>query len=354
MSGGSVEYTCEYCGKTFCGTPSRGKSKHICCSRECAALLIKSRNDLNCVCPVCGKHFHRKQSFIDRYKSHCCSRECLKIKKHADMYGDKNHQFGLKGRLNSSWKSDEKINDYGYRMIRVLNHPFATKSGFVCEHRLVAEKYLLTDENSIEIDGVRYLKPELHVHHIDKNRLNNDPSNLVVLTQKEHSQIHNKTLWREASTGRIARKKEMVNMEKVFVRRSNPEAKLPTKAHSADAGWDLYSVDEYVIEPGQTVKVDTGLNFSLPTGTFGAIYARSGLATNSGLRPANCVGVCDSGYTNNYIVPLYNDSNTTRVVHKHDRIAQLIIQNYVDVSLEETDHLEATERGADGFGSSGT
>ena len=139
----------------------------------------------------------------------------------------------------------------------------------------------------------------------------------------------------------------------ILVRRADVEAKLPTKAHEGDAGWDLYSLYDYTINPHETVKVDTGLNFQLPEGTFGAIYARSGLATKQGLRPANCVGICDAGYRNNYIVPLYNDSDEVQTIHKHDRIAQLIIQLFIQTELTETDTLDETERGSGGFGSSG-
>ena len=139
----------------------------------------------------------------------------------------------------------------------------------------------------------------------------------------------------------------------ILVKRADVEAKLPTKAHAGDAGWDLYSLYDYTINPHETVKVDTGLNFQLPEGTFGAIYARSGLSTKQGLRPANCVGVCDSGYRNNYIVPLYNDSDEVRTIHKHDRIAQLIIQPFIQTELTEVDNLDETERGSGGFGSTG-
>ena len=139
----------------------------------------------------------------------------------------------------------------------------------------------------------------------------------------------------------------------ILVKRADVEAKLPTKAHEDDAGWDLYSLYDYVINPHETVKVDTGLNFQLPEGTCGAIYARSGLATKQGLRPANCVGICDAGYRNNYIVPLYNDSNEVRIIHKYDRIAQLIIQPFIQSELTEVDNLNETERGNGGFGSSG-
>ena len=117
--------------------------------------------------------------------------ECKKQYDSKKMKGEGNHQYGLKGKANASWKTDEKITNYGYRKIRVLDHPFRDCDDFVFEHRLVAEKYLLTEENSVEIDGKKYLKKEYDVHHIDENRLNNDPSNLLVLTKGDHKRLHN-------------------------------------------------------------------------------------------------------------------------------------------------------------------
>lgn len=353
---GSVIYTCQYCGELFRGYPSRSKYKHICCSKECTKKIIeqetKERHKPNATCPMCGKEFWAEPAQLKRFKEVCCSKECALKLRSKNMSGNKNHQYGLKGKDNPTWKSDEKIANYGYKQIRVLSHPFRNKKGYVFEHRLVAEKYLLNENNSVEIDGVLYLKPDLEVHHIDENRLNNDPNNLLVLTKSEHKSLHSKKRWRELFSGRIA-KKEYKNMQEILVRRADIEAKLPTKAHKKDAGWDLYSVKDYEIEPHKTTMVDTGLNFSLPDNTFGAIYARSGLASKQGLRPANCVGICDCEYTGNYIVPLYNDSDEIRYIKKHDRIAQLIIQNFVPVNLIEVDSLTETDRGEGGFGSTG-
>lgn len=121
------------------------------------------------------------------------------------MTGKNNHQYGLKGRLNSSWKSDIKITNYGYRKIRSLKHPFKDCDGFVHEHRLVAEQFLLTKENSIEINGRFYLRPEYIVHHKDEDRLNNDPNNLEVMLKGKHSSFHSKNnpVERDITTGRF-------------------------------------------------------------------------------------------------------------------------------------------------------
>lgn len=151
----------------------------------------KDPNYFNCECPVCKKKFHVKQFHKNRFKEHFCSKECQNIALASKFFGENNPQYGLKGSLNASWKSDEKINSYGYRLVRSFLHPFANCDGFVFEHRLVAEKYLLNDENSIEIDGKKYLRKDYDVHHKDQNKTNNDVSNLVVISKSDHKKLHN-------------------------------------------------------------------------------------------------------------------------------------------------------------------
>lgn len=107
------------------------------------------------------------------------------------MTGEGNHQYGLTGSKNSSWKSDEKISSYGYRMIRKPDHPFCDTDGFVFEHRLVVEEHWLTPFNSVEINGQLYLPPEYEVHHINGDKLDNSPENLFILTKGFHITIHN-------------------------------------------------------------------------------------------------------------------------------------------------------------------
>ena len=115
----------------------------------------------------------------------------------------------------------------------------------------------------------------------------------------------------------------------------------------------MYSCDEYEIAPHSTVKVGTGLSFELPDNTFGAIFARSGLATKKGLRPSNCVGVCDCDYRGEYIVAIHNDTNEMQTIDKHERIAQLVLMPYIPMEFIESDELSETERGTGGFGSTG-
>lgn len=135
----------------------------------------------------------------------------------------------------------------------------------------------------------------------------------------------------------------------------NDLAQTPTRGSDYAAGYDLYAATSYDIwiEPGQTVKIGTGIAIALPENTFGAIFARSGLATKQGLRPANCVGVVDQDYRGEVIVAIHNDSNDSQMIPARARIAQLVILPFVSVDFEEVDDLDHTDRGAGGFGSTG-
>lgn len=144
-------------------------------------------------------------------------------------------------------------------------------------------------------------------------------------------------------------------MEQFLISKVSETAQLPTRANDTDAGYDLYAVEDAVIEPGATVVVATGLVIALPDNMFGAIFARSGLATNKGLRPANCVAVCDPGYRGEYKIPLHNDSNEIQYVTSGDRIAQLVVLPYVAGNFTEISLSDMPEsmRGEGGFGSTG-
>ena len=142
----------------------------------------------------------------------------------------------------------------------------------------------------------------------------------------------------------------------VKIKKLNPNAHIPTAGSDKAAGYDLYACIEEAIEiqPQKMAKIGTGIAITPPEGYFGAIFARSGLSTKRGLRPANCVGACDEDYTGEYIVVLYNDSNTIQTVEPGERIAQLVFLPYISVNMIEVDELEETERGDGGFGSTGT
>lgn len=142
----------------------------------------------------------------------------------------------------------------------------------------------------------------------------------------------------------------------VNVKKLKDNAVIPTRGSEYAAGYDLYAcINEAVMIPAhQTVKIGTGLAFELPSNTFGAIFARSGLATKLGLRPSNCVGVCDEDYTGEYIVAIHNDTDTPKVIEPKERIAQLVVLPYIPVEFSEVNELSTTKRGDGGFGSTGT
>lgn len=148
----------------------------------------------------------------------------------------------------------------------------------------------------------------------------------------------------------------MNNVTVKFVK-MNDLAKTPTRGSEYAAGWDLYAATSYdvIIPPQSMVKIDTGIKMELPEGTFGAIYARSGLATKQGLRLSNGTAVIDSDYRGDVIVALYNDSDDDQLVPAGSRIAQLVVTPYIPVDFVEVEDgdLSETGRGDGGFGSTG-
>ena len=146
------------------------------------------------------------------------------------------------------------------------------------------------------------------------------------------------------------------------------EAQIPTLGSADAAGYDLYAAIENSIGPGgtpmagsieipphETRMIPTGIAIAIPVGNWGGIYARSGLATKQGLRPANCVGVVDADYRGEVFVALHNDTDNYRYIYNGDRIAQLIFHSAlrpVD-GFKQVEELESTERGEGGFGSTG-
>ncbi len=140
---------------------------------------------------------------------------------------------------------------------------------------------------------------------------------------------------------------------KIRIKKLSEKATIPTFGSPCSAGADLYSSEEVMIMPGQTTMVKTDIAVEIPEGYFGGIFARSGLATKAGLRPANCVGVIDSDYRGEIIVALYNDSRHMRAVEKGERIAQLVIMPYLNTEFEEVEELSETQRQSGGFGSTG-
>jgi dUTP pyrophosphatase len=146
---------------------------------------------------------------------------------------------------------------------------------------------------------------------------------------------------------KVLNKKEVFNTKFVL---NHPDAQAPTRAHDADAGNDLYAIEESTLEPGLHYKIKTGLQIQLPKGTVGLIKDRSSLGSK-GIHVF--AGVIDEGFTNDISVILCNLSQKPYIINKGDRIAQLLVMPVCNVKWEQASVLEETKRGNGAFGSSG-
>ena len=133
------------------------------------------------------------------------------------------------------------------------------------------------------------------------------------------------------------------------------DAKTPVYGSKDAAGADLYACcgDETVIPAGETVMIPTGIAVAIPQGHVGLVFARSSLGTKRGLAPANKVGVIDADYRGEIMVSLHNHSAQDQTIAPYERVAQMVIVPFVQLSYEESDSLDETQRGAGGFGSTG-
>ena len=125
---------------------------------------------------------------------------------------------------------------------------------------------------------------------------------------------------------------------------------MPTRAHELDAGYDLYSRIDAVIYPNASGKFDTGVHVEIPAGYVGFLKSKSGLYVKSGIQSE---GVIDAGYTGSICVKLYNHGPHEVYIKKGQKISQLVLLPIITPELELVDSLEETDRGSNGFGSTG-
>jgi dUTP pyrophosphatase len=139
------------------------------------------------------------------------------------------------------------------------------------------------------------------------------------------------------------------------VRRLDPRATLPRRAHDGDAGLDLCALDGGTLAPGERTMVATGIAIAIPHGQAGLVMPRSGLATRSGIALVNAPGLIDAGYRGELRVLLLNTDRAEPFTWAAgDRIAQLVLVEVALPDVAEVQALEDSERGAGGFGSSGS
>ncbi len=142
----------------------------------------------------------------------------------------------------------------------------------------------------------------------------------------------------------------MVNSVNIKIKKLNPEAIAPSYAHSGDAGLDLCSCEEFILQPHERHLTSTGLSIEIPEGFVALIWDKSGVA-NKGIKTMG--GVIEYTYRGEYKVILYNTGKESFEVKKGQKIAQLLIQPIMTARIEEVDELSETERGDGGFGSTG-
>lgn len=144
-------------------------------------------------------------------------------------------------------------------------------------------------------------------------------------------------------------------MMKLYFKKLDTRATVPTYGTDLSAGADLRVIlDEPVtIKPRETVFFHTGIAVAIPAGYVGKIYARSGIACKRGLAPANKTGIIDADYRGEIIIALHNHSDTEQKVEPNERVAQMVVTEFVRCEYEETENLDETDRGVGGFGSTG-
>ncbi|RSK28105.1 dUTP diphosphatase [Bacillus sp. HMF5848] len=139
----------------------------------------------------------------------------------------------------------------------------------------------------------------------------------------------------------------------IKVKKINADALLPQQAHDGDAGFDLFSVEDVLINPGEAALIATGIQLELPKQTEAQVRPRSGLALKHAVTVLNSPGTIDEGYRGEIKVILINHGTKPFKVEKHMRIAQMVIATVPVVTLTEVDEISVSNRGAKGFGSSG-
>lgn len=192
-----VYVDCQICGTEFSVPKCREKTAKA-CSKECAVKVraLSNRRQVKKTCPECGQVFEVPQSHKDRRTY--CSYKCR------DTSPERLRKAALAraGDKNPMWKQGFHTRRDGYVYeLAPLDHHFRSPNGYVLQHRLVMERYLVEHEPSsshlVSIDGGLYLRPELHVHHIDEDKANNRLENLICVSAADHRKLHR--VWQTAA-----------------------------------------------------------------------------------------------------------------------------------------------------------
>ncbi len=137
----------------------------------------------------------------------------------------------------------------------------------------------------------------------------------------------------------------------LYIKKVRDDARVPTFAHSTDAGMDLYACEDSTILPGVRAQVPTGIACAIPDGYVGLVWDKSGISHKGGLKTLG--GVIDAGYRGEVLVGLVNVSDASYTFKKGDKIAQMLIQKIEQPEIVVVEELDDTPRGVGGFGSTG-
>lgn len=202
-----IQKKCLICGNVFFVPHWRPNAKY--CSISCQRKSL--HGDDNTICTNCGKSFHLKpysKKKTSRHMGYFCSVKCKNEYKKIWFVGENNHQYGIRGKENASFKGNEILKQNNHLCEVEVYAPYridASKSGRVTLHRLLVEENWEKFRNDAfeEIGGQHVLKKGFQVHHIDGNHSNNSIDNLMVVTMAEHRKIHNAAyyLLRSKKTG---------------------------------------------------------------------------------------------------------------------------------------------------------
>lgn len=137
----------------------------------------------------------------------------------------------------------------------------------------------------------------------------------------------------------------------LHIQKLHPDAKIPTFAHDADAGMDVYALERCTIKAGERAQVRTGIALCVQEGYVGLVWDKSGLAHTAGITILG--GVIDAGYTGEVLILLHNTGSSDHTFTAGDKITQILIQKVEHPNIIEVDSLPDSKRGSGGFGSTG-
>eukprot|EP00438_Fugacium_kawagutii_P021502 Skav226567 [mRNA] locus=scaffold1701:81740:82258:- [translate_table: standard] len=155
-------------------------------------------------------------------------------------------------------------------------------------------------------------------------------------------------MWEVVKRGAQLLRENLVGSREVLkVRLMDPYAMVPTKASEDSAGYDITSIEEFSLSPGERWLVHTGISIQVPKGTYGRVAGRSGLATKYGITVG--AGVIDADYRGEVRVLLFNNGHETVHFCMGDRVAQVVVEKIASLSIVSTNVLEPTIRGPRGY-----